>query len=161
MSHKLRNLAICLCCGTILESKHRHDYQVCPCPNRTMVDGGLDYTKGGGVDMSKAKWVSSMEEALKIQKENGPYTPITKPKPPVIKWYLGCTKNPDHSIKYHMLRTEVKPSEDLYIQYGHVYFALIGPFKTKRGAHYMQANPGCETVQAAEQLARCQPKKEV
>jgi hypothetical protein len=122
-----------------------------------MVDGGLDYTKGGGVDLSKAKWVSSMKEAIKIQKENGPYTPVVNPKPPVIKWYLGCTKNPDYSIKYHMFRTEVKPSEDLYIQYGHVFFALIGPFKTKRGATYMQTHPGCETVRNAERLARSEP----
>jgi hypothetical protein len=41
-----------------------------------MVDGGNDYTKGGAVNVDKAKWLSSMETALKIQKENGPYLPI-------------------------------------------------------------------------------------
>jgi hypothetical protein len=103
-----------------------------------------------------------MEEALKIQKENGPYAPVVKPKPPVIKWYLGCNKPPkSHTIKYDLIRTEMLPEPLLYEKYSPLYFALIGPFKSKRGAHYMQANPGCNTVQAAEQLARCQPKKEV
>jgi hypothetical protein len=82
---------------------------VCPCPNHTSVDGGNDYTRGGGVDLDKAKWLSSMEEALKIQKENGPYTPIVKPKPPVIKWYLGCNK-PRTSLSLAPSKPNVVPT---------------------------------------------------
>ncbi len=40
------NKAKCLKCLTILVSKHRHDFQVCPCGNA--VDGGLDYLKRSG-----------------------------------------------------------------------------------------------------------------
>lgn len=43
------NKVKCLACGMILESKFRHDYRVCPCPNETMVDGGNDYLRYGGV----------------------------------------------------------------------------------------------------------------
>lgn len=43
----------CLQCGTILESKYTHDFQQCDCPNSTMIDGGNDYLRYGGVDMTK------------------------------------------------------------------------------------------------------------
>ena len=45
----------CLNCDTILVSFDRHDYKTCNCPNRTMVDGGTDYLRCGGVDMSKVQ----------------------------------------------------------------------------------------------------------
>lgn len=157
MPNKPRNIAVCLCCGAILESKHRHDYQVCPCPNHTSVDGGTDYTRGGAQDLNKSRWVSSMEAAEKLVAEHGPYVTVAPVKPPRIKWYLGCSKNPDHSIKYHLVRTEVVPSEELYTKFEHQYFAMIGPFKSKRGALYKQGHPGCETVWNAERLARSEP----
>lgn len=37
----------------ILVSFDRHDYKVCGCPNETMIDGGHDYLRCGGKDMSK------------------------------------------------------------------------------------------------------------
>jgi hypothetical protein len=43
----------CMLCNEILESKHRHDYVVCSCDNRTVLDGGNDYLKLGGRDLSK------------------------------------------------------------------------------------------------------------
>lgn len=43
----------CLQCGAILESKYRHDFQQCDCDNQTFVDGGSDYLRVGGVDLSK------------------------------------------------------------------------------------------------------------
>jgi hypothetical protein len=43
----------CLECGEILESKHRHDFHQCSCQNQTFVDGGSDYIRCGGVDLSK------------------------------------------------------------------------------------------------------------
>lgn len=42
---------ICLACGTILVSWHRHDFKYCKCPNETFVDGGRDYLRYGGVGM--------------------------------------------------------------------------------------------------------------
>jgi hypothetical protein len=39
----------CLQCGQILESKSRHDFQSCDCPNQTFVDGGTNYLRSGGV----------------------------------------------------------------------------------------------------------------
>jgi hypothetical protein len=114
------------------------------------------------MDLTKARWVSSMEAAEKLVAEHGPYVTVAPVKPPRIKWYLGCSKNPDHSIKYQLVRTEVVPSEELQAKFECLYFALIGPFRTKRGALYMQGHPGCETVWNAERLARSIPsKKEV
>jgi hypothetical protein len=43
----------CLVCGEILESKTRHDFQQCNCENESFVDGGTDYSRVGGVDLSK------------------------------------------------------------------------------------------------------------
>ena len=39
-------------CNTILESKHRHDYVKCHCPNETACDGGLEYQRTLAVDLS-------------------------------------------------------------------------------------------------------------
>ena len=47
------NRVKCLECGEILTSYHRHDYKTCSCTNVTMVDGGLDYQRYGGMDMLK------------------------------------------------------------------------------------------------------------
>ena len=47
-----KNSVKCLVCNTILESKHRHDFVMCPCPNQTFIDGGLSYNKVGGKDLS-------------------------------------------------------------------------------------------------------------
>ena len=47
-----KNSVKCLICNTILESKHRHDFVMCPCPNQTFTDGGLSYNKVGGKDLS-------------------------------------------------------------------------------------------------------------
>lgn len=49
----IRNAIKCLECGEVLESVHVHDYKECSCPNQTMVDGGLEYVRFGGVDMNK------------------------------------------------------------------------------------------------------------
>lgn len=52
----------CLECGTILESKHRHDFVTCGCKNETFVDGGKDYLRCGGVDMNKIKVITEKTE---------------------------------------------------------------------------------------------------
>lgn len=61
------NAAVCLCCGEILISKHTHDYVVCGCDNHSMVDGGPDYRKRGGVDMSKVITVYTLEKANSLR----------------------------------------------------------------------------------------------
>lgn len=40
-----RNAIKCLQCNTILESKYRHDFQSCNCPNQAATDGGLLYQR--------------------------------------------------------------------------------------------------------------------
>ena len=52
----------CLECDEILESKHRHDFVMCKCPNQTFVDGGDDYMRIGGVDMSKIQVIPDMKK---------------------------------------------------------------------------------------------------
>ena len=47
-----KNSVRCLVCNTILESKHRHDYVKCHCPNETTCDGGLEYQRTLAVDLS-------------------------------------------------------------------------------------------------------------
>ena len=47
-----KNSVKCLLCNTILESKHRHDFVMCPCPNETACDGGLEYQRTLAVDLS-------------------------------------------------------------------------------------------------------------
>lgn len=42
----------CKKCGVILESKSVHDFQQCDCENETFVDGGNEYTRAGGKDLS-------------------------------------------------------------------------------------------------------------
>ena len=46
-----RNAIKCLVCNTVLESKHRHHYNQCKCRNQSFVDGGLLYSRVGGVDL--------------------------------------------------------------------------------------------------------------
>lgn len=46
-----RNAMKCLTCGAVVESKFRHDFQPCLCPEGSgteiFVDGGLDYQRCG------------------------------------------------------------------------------------------------------------------
>ena len=46
-----KNAIKCLVCNTILESKHRHDYVKCHCPNETACDGGLEYQRTLAMDL--------------------------------------------------------------------------------------------------------------
>lgn len=48
----VRNRVKCLYCGKVLESVHVHDFEACGCPNGTFTDGGRDYQRYGGRDMS-------------------------------------------------------------------------------------------------------------
>lgn len=46
------NAVECLNCHEILVSHSRHDYVKCSCENETFVDGGLEYIRYGGKDLS-------------------------------------------------------------------------------------------------------------
>ena len=46
-----KNSVRCLVCNTILESKYRHNYVQCSCPNETACDGGLEYQRTLAVDL--------------------------------------------------------------------------------------------------------------
>jgi hypothetical protein len=60
------NLAVCLICGDILHSKHTHDFVQCGCENQSAVDGGNDYKKRSGVDLTKVHDCLTMAEAKRI-----------------------------------------------------------------------------------------------
>ncbi len=64
MSHI--NLAVCLGCGAVLNSTHRHDYVECDCANHSAVDGGTDYRRRCGVDLSKIRDCSTVAEAAEL-----------------------------------------------------------------------------------------------
>ena len=49
----LHSQVTCLECGEVLVSESRHDYKTCSCPNQTMIDGGNEYVRFGGKDLSK------------------------------------------------------------------------------------------------------------
>ena len=57
----------CLVCGEILESKYRHDFQMCKCPNQTFVDGGDSYMRAGGKNLDKIKIVAENDTYLPEQ----------------------------------------------------------------------------------------------
>ena len=46
-----RNAIKCLVCNTILESKYQHHFLECGCCNQSFVDGGLMYSRVGGVNL--------------------------------------------------------------------------------------------------------------
>jgi len=46
------NRVQCKSCGDVLTSYNRHDYKTCGCENETMIDGGTDYQRYGGKDLS-------------------------------------------------------------------------------------------------------------
>lgn len=61
------NRVQCRECGEVLTSYHRHDYKTCSCTNETMVDGGNEYQRYGGlnldlVDISSTIYLSEDHE---------------------------------------------------------------------------------------------------
>jgi hypothetical protein len=53
MRQLVYNATKCLQCDKTIVSYYRHDYQQCGCPNRAMVDGGLDYGRYGAINIEK------------------------------------------------------------------------------------------------------------
>jgi hypothetical protein len=67
-----------------------------------------------------------------------------------MRYYVG--------LKFHtreLFKSELEPTEQ---SHGNLYNAVIGPFKTKRGAIFMrdhgQGNPHCRCVSEAEKLGK-------
>lgn len=65
-----RNAIKCLQCNTVLESKHRHDYQACCCSNRAFVDGGRVYSRVGGKDFNLIEDLCEYKEYTKLEYES-------------------------------------------------------------------------------------------
>ena len=57
-----KNSIKCLVCNTILESKHRHDFQQCNWSNKAFVDGGLSYERIGAMDLDLIEILSEYKE---------------------------------------------------------------------------------------------------
>ena len=58
----VRNAVRCIACDSILESKTRHDYVKCHCPNETACDGGLEYQRTLAVDLDLIEILSEYKE---------------------------------------------------------------------------------------------------
>ena len=65
-----RNAIKCLQCNTVLESKHRHDYQACYCSNRAFLDGGRVYSRVGGKDFNLIEDLCEYKEYTKLEYES-------------------------------------------------------------------------------------------
>lgn len=62
----IRNAVRCNHCGTVVESRHRHDYRACNCedPDRSVaVDGGLDYLRRAPGPRADFECLSEFTEA--------------------------------------------------------------------------------------------------
>lgn len=68
--------------------------------------------------------------------------------------YVGVTPN-----KYEIFKSVKEPT---FKSHGHIYNAVIGEFKTLRGAKFMslfgKGNPHCTTVDEAERLGKIYAK---
>lgn len=55
----VRNAARCRKCGTVIESRQRHDFVWCKC-GAIFVDGGTDYLRAGG-SPEDFEWVGELD----------------------------------------------------------------------------------------------------
>lgn len=60
MAKLIRNAVRCKNCSTVLESKHRHDFQSCKCG--VFTDGGLAYQRAGWPAGDRDKWIEDLCE---------------------------------------------------------------------------------------------------
>lgn len=67
------------------------------------------------------------------------------------RFYVGCKG----FAPYEVFKADAEPTEKTH---GNRYAAVIGPFRTKRGAEFMakygKGNPHCQCVADAERLAK-------
>ena len=60
----IHNRVRCKGCGTVLESKHRHDFVSCACG--VFVDGGHEYFRGGWPGGEYEDWVEELHEVQEL-----------------------------------------------------------------------------------------------
>lgn len=82
----------CLECDTILESHSVHDFVECGCPNGSFLDGGDDYMRMGGVDLSKIKYWDAEKNKFRKLSTSKPIKPIIK-KEDKLKCSGKCLKH--------------------------------------------------------------------
>ena len=64
-----RNAIKCLACNTVLESKHRHHYVQCSCPNEAATDGGLDYHGISAKDLDLVENLCEYVEMTRVERD--------------------------------------------------------------------------------------------
>ena len=64
-----RNAIKCLVCNTVLESKYRHNFRSCGCPNQSFVDGGLVYIRVGAVDLDLVENLCEYVEMTRSERD--------------------------------------------------------------------------------------------
>ena len=64
-----RNAVKCLVCNTVLESKHRHHFFECGCENQTFNDGGLMYSRVGGVNLDLVENLCEYVEMTRCERD--------------------------------------------------------------------------------------------
>jgi len=72
-------------------------------------------------------------------------------------WYAGFERKTGHITAFYSNTTPT------YDYFGHCYFAVIGPFKTKRASLWFEkhgkGNPHCYNVNTIEKLAKQNERK--
>ena len=91
------NAVTCLECNETIVSYHRHDYNMCGCPNLAMVDGGTAYLRYGAIDMSKIKLftVYADDDYELVRKYATRGSRGVDGKQP-LKWIPLCDMDDDH-----------------------------------------------------------------
>ena len=56
----IRNAAKCKKCGEVIESRYLHDFKYCRC-GEIFVDGGFDYIRRGGKNLSNIEDLSIVD----------------------------------------------------------------------------------------------------
>ena len=64
-----RNAVKCLVCNSVLESKYQHHFVECGCENQTFNDGGLLYTRSGGVDLDLVENLCEYVEMTRSERD--------------------------------------------------------------------------------------------
>lgn len=72
-----------------------------------------------------------------------------------FKFYVGRWSGANGFRGCNWFASETPPTAEVY---GKLYSAIIGPFKTKRGAIYMQNNPSTPDVETAERYAKMEAR---
>lgn len=67
------NAVLCLRCGTVAASYHRHDFRTCLC-GEVAVDGGFDYWRslGDPKDMRRLNWYEKIEDLKSVEPDGLP-----------------------------------------------------------------------------------------